>query len=88
MDYVFRSLDHPEANGRKPVAGEESFPMWFTTEDRGKVTVKLGRAAFVNTAACIIRGLADDPVLHREVMDAAGDVNVENFMKLDTRKRE
>lgn len=86
MDYVFIGDSHPEANGRKPIPGEEAFPMWFTTDEGGKVTVKLGRSGFINVAGCILRALMDDPVLRKEVVDSLGEVEVENFLELDTRK--
>ncbi len=43
MNYVFTHPSHPEANGRTAEAGEEQFPMWWETDEGGKVTIKLGR---------------------------------------------
>ena len=76
MNYVFRGKDHPEANGRQAQNGDESFPMFFGTEDGGRVTILLGRAGFVNIASCILRGLEDDPALKAEVTKAMDEVNV------------
>jgi hypothetical protein len=86
-DYTFRSKSHPLAGGRKPVAVEEAFTLWFTTEEGAKVEIQMGRKDFINHAATIVRGLQDDPALNREVEDAAEQVDLDHFMELDTRKK-
>lgn len=87
MDHVFRCKSHPEANGRRPVAGDEAFTAFFTTEDGGKVNIEMGREDYVNHAAAIVRMLQDDPAINREVEDAAEQAQTEDFLEMDTRKK-
>jgi hypothetical protein len=42
MNYQFRTIDCPDANGRIPAAGEPSYVLTFPTEDGGFLTVRLG----------------------------------------------
>ncbi len=67
MNYRFRSRNHPEANGRQPVSGEESFRLLFATEEGGSIEVMLGHADFVNHVACLVAVLREDKELKKEV---------------------
>jgi len=49
----YRTKDHPEANGRQPIAGEHAWTFTFPIEDGSTLTVhvgKKGRAALLNMA--------------------------------------
>lgn len=82
MNYFFRSKNHPEANGQQRKAGEEAFTLRFATDDDGKVEIQIGRKDFVHHAATIVRLLQGDPILNRDVEDAA-----EQAFHIDTRKK-
>lgn len=68
---VIKTKSHPEANGRKPLKGEEAFTVHFVDEHGRKVSVSSGRDGLIQHAATIVRMLQDDPILNREVEDAA-----------------
>lgn len=74
MKYRFYTTDHPEACGRTPKNGEESFHLYFATDENGRLDVFLGRRAFVNVASCILAGLRDDSVLAEEVARAVSQI--------------
>lgn len=42
----FRTVDHPEANGRKPLPGEAEYPMRFPLDDGRELVLSLGEAGF------------------------------------------
>ena len=71
MRYLFKTNDHPAANGRQPIAGEQSFVAYFPTEEEGRVTVIMGRRGFVNHMAAVLALLSDDPELSREIAEAS-----------------
>jgi hypothetical protein len=66
-DLVFRSIDHPEANGRTPVPGDQIYTIGVDLEDGRHLHLKMGRNSFDN-----FRGML-------EQMDA--DDKFEDFMK-------
>ncbi len=71
MNYVFHSPNHPEANGREPRQGEESFMVYLPTDEGGRITVYLGRDEFVKHAATIAAMLHEHDDLAREVIVVA-----------------
>lgn len=46
VTHVFLTPDHPEANGRKPLAGETEYPMTFTSDKDERVVIKMGQRGF------------------------------------------
>lgn len=42
----FRTLDHPEANGRKPLVGETQYPLRFPLEDGRELVLNIGEKGF------------------------------------------
>ncbi len=43
---LYKTQDHPEANGRKALAGESEYPLTFTLDSGELLTVRLGQAGF------------------------------------------
>ena len=48
MNYLFRTADHPQANGRREKAGELAYILQFRLEDNAQLTVKLGKQGIAN----------------------------------------
>lgn len=46
MNVIFRTLDHPECNGRKPQIGEQEYTLRFPTEDGKIIIIKMGQKGF------------------------------------------
>lgn len=67
MNYHFRTPTHPEANGRHPRVGEESFVLMYPTDEGGMVSIELGRADWIHAAATIVKMLDDHAELGHEV---------------------
>lgn len=88
MHYLFLTDDHPEANGRKPQAGEESFRAFFELADHGKLTLKMGRGAFCKFAACLLLAMEDDPDLKRDVVAEIKNVDCTENDDDHTRRKE
>ncbi len=74
MRYHFLTPGHPEANGRRPQTGEESFVLVFPTDDGGVVEIFLGRKDWVNSAATICAMLDESIGLSREVANAIDSI--------------
>lgn len=68
MNFQFHTPCSPQANGRKPVEGDEDFPMLFPTDDGGQVTIVMGRDGMIKVCAIVTQMLNDDPELKNEVI--------------------
>jgi hypothetical protein len=58
---VFKTKDHPEANGRKPKFGEAEYQCTFPIEDGRFVTIRMGQAGFDNTTNLLMDMLSNAP---------------------------
>lgn len=46
MKLEFLTTDHPQANGRKALAGETEYPMTFTTDKGDQIIIRMGQSGF------------------------------------------
>ncbi len=53
MIYGFKTVDHPEADGREPVTGEQKWLFWFPLQDHGTLYLEMGLAGLANLAGLI-----------------------------------
>lgn len=60
-EITFRTEDHPEANGRKPVAGDKGYTMRFPLEDGRELVVETGQKGFDNLSQIMLDMLANTP---------------------------
>lgn len=58
---VIRTIDHPEANERKPVFGEQEYTLHFTKENGLVCLVKMGQAGFDITTNLLLDMLSNAP---------------------------
>ena len=58
-DLTFLTDDHPEANGRIPIAGENCYALHFTLENGSHLCVKMGEKGY-QTFTNFIRQMAID----------------------------
>ncbi len=63
-----RTIDHPEANGRQPKAGEKGYTLIFPLEDGTVLRVGMGSGSFGLFADFIACSMVDDA--EREVMES------------------
>jgi hypothetical protein len=57
----FRTVDHPEANGRKSKQGEAQYPMRFPLEDGRELVLTLGEAGFQTLTDLLMDMLSHAP---------------------------
>lgn len=67
MYFRFRTLDHPEAQGRKPEENERFHHIFFPVE-QGQLKVELGDAGMVRLTALCLKNLRDKPILMQQAM--------------------
>lgn len=60
MNRDFRSKDHPEANGRRPVRGEQAWTLRFPLEDGTELRVHLGAKGRQSLQAMLSTEEADE----------------------------
>jgi hypothetical protein len=60
-EVVFRTEDHPEANGRKPQRGESAYTLRFPLDDGRELVVHFGQRGFDTLGQMVIDTLADTP---------------------------
>lgn len=46
IELALKTIDHPEANGRKPLAGEHEYPLRFPLEDGRELVLSIGEKGF------------------------------------------
>lgn len=56
-----RSEDHPEANGRIPVAGDHAYGLRFTLEDGRELVLSIGEQGFQTLTNLLFDMLTDAP---------------------------
>ena len=56
----FRTVDHPEANGRTPLSGEHGYALTFPLENGETMTVECGEETFMRFSDMIGRLLIDN----------------------------
>lgn len=59
-ELTFVGEDHPEANGRTPLAGEVAFSLRFRLEDGRVLEVLIGMEGMTSFQAMVARMLAED----------------------------
>lgn len=59
--YEFKTLDHPEANGRKALPGETEYPMTFTSDKDERIIIRMGRRGFETVTNLLVDMLANMP---------------------------
>ncbi len=57
----FKTYDHPEANGRKAVIGEQEHTLKFPLDDKRMLTIRMGRIGFESLTDMLMKMLADAP---------------------------
>lgn len=60
---VFKTKDHPEANGRKPEKGDVQYDLRFPLEDGTKLHVLMGREGIKRVQTVVLEELADDELV-------------------------
>ena len=60
-ELVLVTIDHPEANGRKPLAGEVEYPMRFPLDDGRELVLKVGQAGFDTLTNLLFDMLSEAP---------------------------
>jgi hypothetical protein len=58
---TLRTRCHPEANGRKPIAGETQWAMIFPLESGEILQIKMGKEGFETIGQFILDSMADTP---------------------------
>lgn len=58
---IFRTKDHPEANGRQPQSGDQEYCLVFPIEDGRFLSVKMGREGFEHISQFILDAMANTP---------------------------
>lgn len=61
MNLIYKTKDHPEANGREPQSGDSAFRLSFPLENGDQLFVHMGRAGFEQIAQFILDEMADTP---------------------------
>ena len=57
----FRTKDHPEANGRKPIAGEQSYSLAFPLENGETLIVDMGQQGYEIIGQFMLDMMAETP---------------------------
>ncbi len=60
-DLVFKTYDHPEANGRKAKFGEEEHTLTFPLDDKRTLTLRIGHLGFDALTDNLMKMLTDAP---------------------------
>lgn len=60
-EVIFRTEDHPEANGRRPQPGQSFYTLRFPLEDGRELVVHIGQRGFDTLGQMVIDSLADTP---------------------------
>lgn len=60
-EVLMRTIDHPEANGRKPISGDVAFDLRFPLEDNRELVVAMGELGFDRVSQIILDNLAGTP---------------------------
>jgi hypothetical protein len=60
-EVVFRTPDHPEANGRVPLKGETEYVVRFPTEDGKELVVRCGQKGYDNLGQLLLDMMANAP---------------------------
>lgn len=60
--YLFKSFDHPEANGRQPRVNDTKYPIRFKLDGGEMLTVEVGEAGFQTLCVMFDMMRADDRV--------------------------
>lgn len=68
-DILFKTRDHPEANGRKPQNGETEYIMKFMLEDGRILGVRMGQAGFEIQSQLLLDMLSERPSYSDGSMD-------------------
>lgn len=61
MIHTFVTHDHPEANGRKPIEGEQGFSLKFPLENGDLLIVKMGKVGWDTVGQFILDEAIDRP---------------------------
>lgn len=67
---VYRTKDHPAANGRQPVVGEQAWTLTFPLEDGTPLTVLVGKTGWAALLNMAHQEVADDAI--NAALNAAG----------------
>lgn len=60
MTLLFRCKDDPEANGRKPLPGDQRFTLTFALDSGVELKVQMGRDGMAHFQAFIAQMMIDD----------------------------
>lgn len=60
-ELVLRTVDHPEANGRKPVNGDVEYQLRFPLEDGRELVVKFGKDGYDNLTQIVTSMMIGEP---------------------------
>lgn len=74
MNYVFRSADNPEADGRQVKIGEKQFVLSLPLEDKGKLKIFLGEQGFMKLYATLSCMMDDEPFLKKKALKLASEI--------------
>lgn len=58
---VYKTKDHPEANGRKPQVGDQAYDLVFTLENGDFLRIKMGKEGFDNVTNLLMDMLTEAP---------------------------
>lgn len=54
VELRLRTIDHPEANGRKPISGEQAYEARFPLEDGRELVLAMGEHGFRQTTDLLL----------------------------------
>jgi hypothetical protein len=60
-ELTYTTYDHPEANGRSPVPGEQEYQIKHTLEDGTLLTLRMGRLGWETLTNLMIDMLSEAP---------------------------
>jgi hypothetical protein len=62
-ELVFKTRDHPEANGKEAQKGDVQYDLYFPLEDGTKLHVLMGREGMKHVQTVVLEELADDELV-------------------------
>lgn len=71
-ELIYRTHDHPEANGATPKLGDVEYPMTFTLEDGRTLVVKTGKVGFDTLTSLMMDMLSESPNHNDGSLDIPG----------------
>lgn len=68
-ELIYKTKDHPEANGRKPEIDDEAYTLWFPLENGDKLTIQMGKEGIAHLRNVILSQQIDDEFVKIEGVD-------------------